>query len=82
VRKLKSDGNRKVAAFKAVARRYWMTLGDGASDRPYAAGQLTLNNAVTSVQNLATTKHWTVAQGVATPSTANPTYKPWLPYTP
>ena len=77
-----NGANNKNVAFKRICRRYWFTLGDGAGDRPYAAGQLTLNTAIQSVQTLANTKGWTVAQGINTPSTANPCYQPWLPYTP
>jgi hypothetical protein len=65
----------KVSNFKAAARRYWFTLGDGASDRPYAAGQLTLNNAITFVQALAAANRWVVPAGVDLPSAANPCYR-------
>lgn len=79
---IESQANALVDGFKSKSWDYWMTLGDGAGDRPYAAGQLTLNRAVESVQKLAGRKSWTVTQGVDTPSTANPTYQPWLPYNP
>lgn len=72
----------KVTAFSAIARQYWFTLGDAAGDRPYAAGQLTLNAAIIFVQNLAATKGWIVPGGTDNPSTADPCYQPWLPYAP
>lgn len=72
----------KMKAFRDKAHDYWFTLEDNASSRPYAAGQLTLNTAVQSVQTLAGTKGWTVEAGIDTPSDANPCYKPWLPYAP
>jgi hypothetical protein len=79
---LKNQADNKVNDFKAKAREYWFTLGDGAGDRPYAAGQLTLNEAIKSVQKLAGTKKWTVEQGTDSPSTDTPCYQPWLPYNP
>ncbi len=79
---LKKQADSKVNGFKAKAREYWFTLGDGASDRPYAAGQLTLNTAIKSVQNLAKEKKWEVEKGTDSPSTDNPCYQPWLPYNP
>lgn len=80
--KLKVAADKIVKKYKDVSRAYWMTLGDGAEDRPYAAGQLTLNDAIKSVQTLAVEKEWTVALGVDTHSTANPCYKPWKPFNP
>lgn len=77
-----SGGTAKVTEFKAICRQYWFTLGDGASDRPYAAGQAGLNPAIQSVQALAAANGWTVAQGVDTPSVEPPCYQPWLPYNP
>jgi Domain of unknown function (DUF4157) len=68
----------KIAAFQRKARDYWFTLPDNASSRPYAAGQLTLNTAIISVQTLAAAKGWTVAAGTDSPSTANPCFKPWI----
>jgi hypothetical protein len=79
---LKNQADNKANDFKAKAREYWFTLGDGAGDRPYAAGQLTLNEAIKSVQKLAGTKKWTVEQGTDSPSTDTPCYQPWLPYNP
>jgi hypothetical protein len=73
----------KLVAFKAITKRYWMTLADNASSRPYAAGQLALNPTIQAVQALATTNGWAgVPAGVDTPSKATPCYQPWLPYTP
>lgn len=72
----------KIAAFAAKAHQYWFTLADNAKSRPYAAGQLTLNNAVRSVQALAASKRWKVPAGTDNPSDANPCYQPWLPYSP
>ncbi len=72
----------KIAAHNAVCRTYWFTLGDSAGDRPYAAGQLSLNAAIISVQNLAAANGWVVPQGVDTPSTADPCYQPWTAYDP
>lgn len=72
----------KIVAFSAKSHDYWFTLDDNASSRPYAAGQLTLNTAITAVQALAATNGWTVAAGTDSPSTANPCYQPWLPYAP
>lgn len=81
--KIGADGaTNKIAAFKQICRQYWFTLGDGAGDRPYAAGQLALNPAIQSVQILAAVNGWTVPAGVDTPSTATPCYQPWLPYNP
>jgi hypothetical protein len=80
--KLTQDADAKINSLKTIARQYWFTLGDGAGDRPYAAGQLTLNTAIKSVQTLAGKKGWTVEQGTDTPSTANPCYQAWLPYNP
>lgn len=77
-----SGADTKIVDFKDVCRRYWMTLGDSAGDRPYAAGQNTLNTAVQSVQDLATIKGWVVEQGVVTPSVSTPCYQPWLTYNP
>jgi hypothetical protein len=79
-----SGANNLIVNFKKKCRDYWMTLGDGAGDRPYAAGQLTLNVAIQSVQTLAAqpANGWTVAAGVDSPSTATPCYQPWLPYNP
>lgn len=79
---IRASADTLVDGFKAKSRAYWMTLGDEPGDRPYAAGQLTLNTAIKSVQTLADTKKWTVPQGVDTPSMADPTYQPWLPYNP
>jgi hypothetical protein len=79
---LKKQADSKVSGFAAKARDYWFTLGDGAGDRPYAAGQQTLNAAIKSVQTLAGTKKWTVEQGTDSPSTDTPCYQPWLPYNP
>lgn len=72
----------KMINFKTIARQYWFTLSDGPSSRPYAAGQLTLNAAIIFVQNLAVTNGWTVPPGTNNPSTANPCYETWLPYSP
>lgn len=72
----------KIAAFYDVAHRYWFTLSDAASSRPYAAGQLALNTTIANVQTLAAAKGWTVPAGVATPSAATPCYQPWLAYAP
>jgi hypothetical protein len=73
----------KLTAFKAITKRYWMTLADNASSRPFAAGQLALNPTIQGVQTLATTNKWAgVPAGVDTPSKANPCYKPWLAYAP
>lgn len=72
-----SGADAKLAAFTRAARTYWFTLGDGAKDRPYAAGQLELNNSIKRVQQLAKSKGWTVAQGVNRPSTAKPCYQPY-----
>lgn len=77
-----NGANNKIVAFKKISHKYWFTLGDGAGDRPYAAGQLTLNNTVIFVQNLAATNKWTVSKGINTPSTANPCYQKWLAYKP
>jgi hypothetical protein len=73
-----SGADAKIAAFRQKAHDYWFTLPDNASSRPYAAGQLTLNTAITSVQTLAGTKGWTVAAGTDSPSTATPCFKPWI----
>jgi hypothetical protein len=67
-------------SFQQIARKYWFILADNASSRPYAAGQLVLNQAITHVQNLAAGKSWIVPQGVDTPSPEPPCYEPWLPY--
>ena len=72
----------KLSGHTAVCRNYWFTLGDSSGDRPYAAGQLTLNAAIVSVQNLAAKNSWNVPQGIDTPSTANPCYQPWAAYNP
>jgi hypothetical protein len=69
--------NAKINAFTNAAKQYWFTLGDGPSDRPYAAGQLALNAAITFVQNLAATNGWVVPQGTDNPSPANPCYQPY-----
>lgn len=77
-----SGGDAKVTALQNITSQYWQTLADGASSRPYAAGQLNLNGAIIAVQNLAATNGWIVPQGVDNPSTANPCYQPFSPYTP
>jgi hypothetical protein len=78
-----SGADAKLVAFKAITRRYWMTLADNASSRPFAAGQLALNPTIQGVQALATAKGWArVPAGVDTPSKATPCYEPWLPYAP
>ena len=69
-------------AFKQICLDYWEKLDDGPSSRPYAAGQLVLNSAITFVQALAQENHWTVSTGIDTPSSADPCYQPWLPYNP
>ena len=69
-------------AFKKICRDYWFTLSDGPSSRPYAAGQLVLNSAITVVQALAQANGWVVPVGIDMPSCANPCYEPWLPYNP
>jgi hypothetical protein len=61
--------------FRDTAHTYWFTLPDNASSRPYAAGQLVLNNAISSVQTLAAGQGWTVEQGVDSPSAADPCFK-------
>ena len=71
-----------LADFKQKAHDYWFTLSDKVGSRPYAAGQLVLNSAIISVQNLAAMKGWTVPAGVSTPSAAIPCYQPfpvWVP---
>jgi hypothetical protein len=77
-----SKFNTKKTAFQTVCKDYWSTLSDSAGSRPYAAGQLVLNSAIQSVQNLAASKTppWAVPSGVDTPSTANPCYQPWINY--
>ena len=78
-----NGANTKITNFRTVSRSYWLSqLSDSVGSRPYAAGQLTLNSAIILVQNLAATMGWTVPAGVNTPSSANPCYRPWLPYTP
>ena len=77
-----SGADAKMTAYQNVCHNYWRSLPDGAGDRPYAAGQLTLNTAITAVQTLATANGWVVPTGVDTPNTANPCHLPWLPYTP
>jgi predicted lipid-binding transport protein (Tim44 family) len=72
----------KVQSFRDIAHQYWFTLADNASSRPYAAGQLVLNQAITHVQDLAASQSWTVPQGTDSPSSEPPCYQPWLPYTP
>ncbi len=72
----------KVNAFVNVAHDYWFTLSDTPPSRPYAAGQLALNNAITFVQSLAASNGWTVPSGTDSPSAANPCYQSWLPYAP
>ena len=72
----------KVAALSAIAHAYWFTLSDSAASRPYAAGQLALNDAVRSVQRLAAGKGWAVPQGTDSPSPEPPCYQPWLPFAP
>jgi len=72
----------KVTAFKNKAHDYWFTLSDSASSRPYAAGQLVLNNAIRHVQGLASSQGWTVPAGTDSPSSEEPCYQPWLAYVP
>jgi hypothetical protein len=74
---MKTNADSKVAAFYSKATTYFGTLGDGASDRPYAAGQLALNSSIQRVQTLATTKGWTVPSGVDSPSTTPVCYQPF-----
>lgn len=72
-----------IQGFATICRQYWFTLGDGAGDRPYAAGQRELNNAVRSVQSLARSQRWrSVAKGTVNPPLGAPCYQPWLPYAP
>ena len=72
----------KIAALSAIVRSYWFTLSDGPSSRPYAAGQLVLNDAVRSVQQLAAGNGWAVTPGTDSPSPEPPCYQPWLPFAP
>jgi hypothetical protein len=74
--------DKKMTAFTNIAVQYWQTLSDIPPSRPYAAGQLALNPSIITVQNLAAQKGWTVPQGTDSPSTADPCYQPWLPYSP
>jgi hypothetical protein len=80
--KLETAADKIVKKFKDVSWAYWFTLGDGAGDRPYAAGQLKLNEAIEYVQEIAEWLDWTVEEGVNTPNTANPCYQPWKPFNP
>ena len=72
----------KIAELSTVARAYWFTLADDAASRPYAAGQLRLNDAIRNVQRLAAGKHWVVPQGTDSPDPEPPCYQPWLPFAP
>ncbi len=73
---MKGAADAKIAAFDAKAKTYFFSLGDGASDRPYAAGQLVLNHSIQTVQALAKKKGWAgVPAGVDSPSTEPPCYK-------
>jgi hypothetical protein len=67
----------KIKAFHDAAHAYWFILSDGASARPYAAGQRVLNQAVRHVQDLAQGKNWVVAQGTDDPSPEPPCYQPY-----
>ena len=71
-----------LAAFTKAAHDYWFLLSDSAPSRPYAAGQLVLNAAITNVQTLAAGKGWAVAAGVDTPSAEPPCYLAFPPWTP
>lgn len=77
-----SGADAKIQAFRNIAHRYWFTLADNASSRPYAAGQRALNPAIRHVQGLAAGKGWTVDQGTDSPSPEPPCYQPWLAYSP
>lgn len=78
-----TDGaDAKLQSFRDISHQYWFTLSDSAGSRPYAAGQLELNNAITHVQSLANRQGWTVPSGTDSPNPDPPCYQPWLPYNP
>jgi len=72
---MKASADTQVADFRNKAKTYWDSLPDNAGARPYAAGQLVLNQAIQRVQQLAATKGWTVPQGVDTPNPEPPCFK-------
>ena len=72
-----------IPSFFTVTAIYTSTLPDSGGDRPFAAGQLTLNKAIQSVQSLAVQNNWTVEQGVDNPSIDNPCHvQPFPPFNP
>lgn len=69
----------RINQMKLASQLYAFNLGDSPGDPPYIAGQLILNNAISSVQTLAAAKGWTVTSGAPTPTLpatvcTNPTF--------
>jgi len=61
-------GDQSLNGLNTDAYSYVLTLGDSPGDSPYAVGQIALNPSIIGVQNLATSKSWTVPAGTTTPS--------------
>jgi hypothetical protein len=72
-----SGADSKIKTFHDAAYAYWFTLSDSAGGRPYAAGQLVLNQAVRHVQDLAKGKGWVVPGGTSDPNPEPPCYLPY-----
>lgn len=60
-------GDQSLNGLNTDAYSYVLTLGDSPGDSPYAVGQIALNPSIIGVQNLATSKSWTVPAGTTTP---------------
>lgn len=69
-------------SLKGFYIEYQKTLSDGAGGRPYAAGQLELNKAITMVKQRANANGWWTTGGPTIPNVdiSNPTYQPFIPF--